>query len=59
MTELMIATLVSYYHVSAETAEELISELSDLTSLQVLACGYRGAGGAEGPTAQRFSGHSV
>jgi hypothetical protein len=41
MNELMISTLVSYYRVSAESAEELITELRDLTSLKILACGYR------------------
>ena len=40
MNDDMAALLVRYYHVSPETAHELVMELRDTTTLQSLA-GYR------------------
>ena len=37
----LIRVLTRYYGVSAETAEELIEELPDRTSLKAIACDYR------------------
>jgi hypothetical protein len=56
VTDDMVNLLTSHYRFLSEaSAREVIGEMRDLTSLKVLACGYRGAGGAEGPTAQSYS----
>lgn len=49
MTEMMTAFLVSYYHMSSDTAHELIAEGLDTRSLQRLT-GYRAPTGGAAST---------
>jgi len=55
MTENMIRLLVRYYHLSEESAREIIEELRDTTTLQSLA-GYRVARAAGLTAAHKLQG---
>jgi len=55
MNDDMAALLVRYYHISPETARELIAEIRDTRSLQSLA-GYRVARAAGATAAHKFQG---
>ena len=55
MRDDLIRCLISYYHFDAETAAEVLAELSDTKSLEALA-GYRGGGAGHKATAHDFLG---